>query len=69
MVFRFFLKKLRYKKLTELNMIFSSVLWGPIGVHSRAASLASRYDCSNPYGFRDMALFMIFHFFPKKNVI
>ena len=39
--------------------------WGAISVHSRATNLASNSDCSNSYGFRDIAFFMIFRFFPK----
>ena len=33
-------------------MNFSTLLWVAIRVPSRAANLASKYDCSNPYAFR-----------------
>ena len=42
---------------------FLNPIVGTISVPSRAKNLASNYDCSNPYGFRDIAFFMIF--FPK----
>ena len=50
-----------YRKKTNLNFLTFSrtidkVLLG-------AANLVSKYDCSNPYGYRDMALLMIFSMF------
>ena len=40
-----------------------------IRVPSRAANLASKYDCSIPYAFRrDTAFFVIFHFFFSKKL-
>ena len=37
------------------NFEFHNPIVGCYRVHSRIANLASKYDCSNPYGFRDMA--------------
>ena len=49
-------------------MIFSTLLWGAVRVHSGVANLASKYDCSNPLFFRDMAFlcFYFYFFFFKK---
>ena len=65
MIFHSFLKKFRYTKIyrTRFSIFSTPLFWGPIGVGSRAANLASKYDCSNLFGFRDMAFFMIFYYF------
>ena len=62
--FIFFLKKLRYKKNLP-NLIFSTLKWGAARVHSGVANLASKCDCSNSFGFPEMA-FVIFSFFFSK---
>ena len=37
-------------------------------MQSEVANLESKYDCSNPFGFRDMAFYDFFIvFFQKKN--
>ena len=47
-------------------MNFSTLLWGAVRVHSGVANQASKYDCSNPLIFRDMAFlsffFLVFSF-------
>ena len=64
----FFPKNLDIKKTnrTWFSIFSTPLYWGPIRVRSRAANLASKYDCSFLFGFRGMALFMIFYFFLKK---
>ena len=57
--FCYFFKNLRYKKI-EPNLNFSTLYWVAVKVHSGVENLASKYDCLNPFGFRDMAFFLFF---------
>ena len=50
------------------NLQFPTLYLGTVRVLSRIANLASKYDCSNAYSFRDMKFFVIFSkIFRKKN--
>ena len=57
--FSFFFSKFFFK-----NFNFSTLLWGAVRVQSGVANLESWYDCSNSFGFREMAFFL--NFFSKK---
>ena len=59
----FFFKKLRYEKITELE-IFKPIVGGAVRVHSRPLHLAFKYNGSNLACFRDIAFF--YDFFNKK---
>ena len=63
--FIFFSKNLRYEKI-EPNLKFSTEYWVAVKVHSRVENLASKYECLNPFGFRDMAFYDFFIFFSRK---
>ena len=65
--FSFFFSKNFKKNNNFSNLNFSTLWWSAIRVRSRAGSLASIYDCSIFFGFREMAFFNdLFFFFFKK---
>ena len=63
--FFFFQAKLDIKKINRTS-ISQTLYWGAVRVHSESANRESKSDCSNPFDFRDMAFFMIFHVSFKK---
>ena len=48
-------KEIMWKKLIILNC----KVWGGVKVLSGVANPASKYDCSMPFSFRDMTVYMI----------
>ena len=66
--FFYFSKNLDIKKLTELE--FLNLIVGSVRVQSGVTNLESKYDCSNSFGFRELAFFMIISisFFFQKNL-
>ena len=48
------------------NLKFSTLFWPALRVKSAVAQLVSKYDCSNPFGFREMAFYMISFLFLHK---
>ena len=55
----FFLQKILYIK-NQPNFNFSTLSWDAVRLHPEVENRESKYDCSSPFGFRDMAFFMIF---------
>ena len=56
--FHFFNKELRYK-MNLPNFKLSTLKRGTVGLYAGFANLASKYDCSNYFGFHDMEFVLI----------
>ena len=63
--FYFLSKNLDMKKLTEFEVL-NSIVGYCDSINSGLADLTSKFECSNPFGIRDMAFLMIF--FSSKNL-
>ena len=66
MIFSFFFQAKLDIKTIHRTSISQTLYWGAVRVHSEVANRESNSDCSNPFDFRDMAFFMIFHVSFKK---
>ena len=61
-VFNFFKKKKLGCEIKK-ELEFLTLLWRSISLKSGVTNMASKYECSNFFGFKDMAFFLNFKFF------
>ena len=54
------MKKIYEEKKLEMILEPSALKWDAVKVYSGVVNLASKYECSNCFGFRDMAFFFVF---------